>query len=127
MGYFPFFMEIEDKKGVVLGGGQVAARKVEKLLPFGPRLICIAPVICGSIESLAQGSDQLTLIYREACREDMEGACFVIAATDREDVNAWAAQWCRERQLPKGYAAFFPIWKGNRVFPPASACASPLL
>ena len=41
MGYFPFFMEIEDKKGVVLGGGQVAARKVEKLLPFGPRLICI--------------------------------------------------------------------------------------
>ena len=100
MGYFPFFMEIEDKKGVVLGGGQVAARKVEKLLPFGPRLICIAPVICGRIESLAQGSDQLTLIYREACREDMEGACFVIAATDREDVNAWAAQWCRERQIP---------------------------
>ena len=100
MGYFPFFMEIEDKKGVVLGGGQVAARKVEKLLPFGPRLICIAPVICARIESLAQGSDQLTLIYREACREDMEGACFVIAATDREDVNAWAAQWCRERQIP---------------------------
>lgn len=48
MGYFPFFMEIEDKKGVVLGGGQVAARKVEKLLPFGPRLICIAPVICAA-------------------------------------------------------------------------------
>ena len=72
MGYFPFFMEIEDKKGVVLGGGQVAARKVEKLLPFGPRLICIAPVICARIESLAQGADQLTLIYREACREDMD-------------------------------------------------------
>ena len=100
MGYFPFFMEIEDKKGVVLGGGQVAARKVEKLLPFGPRLICIAPVICARIESLAQGSDQLTLIYSDACREDMEGACFVISATDREDVNAWAAQWCRERQIP---------------------------
>lgn len=59
MGYFPFFMEIEDKKGVVLGGGQVAARKVEKLLPFGPRLICIAPVICARIESLAQGADSL--------------------------------------------------------------------
>lgn len=100
MGYFPFFMEIGDKKGVILGGGQVAARKVEKLLPFGPRLICIAPVICARIESLAQGTDRLTLIYREACREDMQGACFVIAATDREDVNAWAAQWCRERQVP---------------------------
>ena len=34
MGYFPFFMEIEDKKGVVLGGGQVAARKVEKPVSY---------------------------------------------------------------------------------------------
>lgn len=29
MGYFPFFMEIEGKHGVVAGGGKVAARKVE--------------------------------------------------------------------------------------------------
>lgn len=100
MGYFPFFMEIGEKKGVILGGGQVAARKVEKLLPFGPRLVCIAPEICARMESMAGGTDQLTLVYREACQEDMQGACFVIAATDREDVNAWAAQWCRERQIP---------------------------
>ena len=27
MGYFPFFMDIEGKKGIVVGGGKVAARK----------------------------------------------------------------------------------------------------
>ena len=36
MGHFPFFMEIEGKKGVIVGGGRVAARKVEKLLAFDP-------------------------------------------------------------------------------------------
>ena len=36
MGYFPFFMDIAGKKGVIVGGGKVAARKVEKLIPFGP-------------------------------------------------------------------------------------------
>ena len=45
MGYFPFFMDIEGKKGIVVGGGKVAARKVEKLLLFGPALTVVAPVI----------------------------------------------------------------------------------
>ena len=45
MGHFPFFMEIGGKKGMVVGGGRVAARKVEKLLPFGPVLTVIAPRI----------------------------------------------------------------------------------
>ena len=34
MGYFPFFVELDGKAGVVIGGGKVAARKVEKLLAF---------------------------------------------------------------------------------------------
>ena len=36
MGYFPFFVELEGKRGVIVGGGKVAARKVEKLLAFDP-------------------------------------------------------------------------------------------
>ena len=42
MGYFPFFMDIAGKKGVIVGGGKVAARKVEKLIPFGPVLTVVA-------------------------------------------------------------------------------------
>ena len=43
MGYFPFFMDIAGKNGMIVGGGKVAARKVEKLLSFDPHLTVIAP------------------------------------------------------------------------------------
>ena len=43
MGYFPFFMEIENKKCVIAGGGTVAFRKVTDLLPFGAVMDVIAP------------------------------------------------------------------------------------
>ena len=43
MAYFPFFVDLEDKRGLVVGGGAVALRKAEKLLPYGPRLTAVAP------------------------------------------------------------------------------------
>lgn len=62
MGHFPFFMEIGGKKGVILGGGRVAARKVEKLLPFGPVLTCIAPAIEEELEQLSRSGEALTFV-----------------------------------------------------------------
>ena len=38
MRYFPMFVNLEGKRVVVVGGGKVASRKVEKLLPFEPRI-----------------------------------------------------------------------------------------
>ena len=42
MAYFPFFMDIEKKKALIVGGGNVAQRKVEKLLPFGCSMTIIS-------------------------------------------------------------------------------------
>ena len=39
MSYFPFFVEIGQKRCLVVGGGTVAFRKIEKLLPFGVFLL----------------------------------------------------------------------------------------
>ena len=36
MGYFPFFVELKGKRGLIVGGGIVAERKVRKLLPYDP-------------------------------------------------------------------------------------------
>lgn len=107
MGYFPFFMEMERSKGVIVGGGKVAARKVEKLIPFGPALTVIAPEIDGRIMQLqkmlqhrADEKATLALECRKAAAEDLEGASFVIAATDEEAVNAWVFAYCKSKKIP---------------------------
>ena len=103
MAYFPFYMDIAGKRGVILGGGRVAAGKIAALLPFAPQLVCIAPVICDEIERLAEtGTEEpgsLRLISRRAKEADLEGAFFVIAATDSPETNAWAARLCREKGI----------------------------
>lgn len=105
MGYFPFFMEIAGKKGVIVGGGKVAARKVEKLLAFGPSLTVIAPRIdaCARIREKLQQPDaaaSLCLEERAVCMEDLADADFVIAATDDEPLNGRIADYCRAARIP---------------------------
>ena len=50
MSYFPFFVEIGQKRCLVVGGGTVAFRKIEKLLPFGVEITVVSPSFCAEIE-----------------------------------------------------------------------------
>ncbi len=114
--FFPLFMDLEGKKGLVIGGGKTALGKVRHLLDFGPDLTVIAPEFCPELIeaaatlSSADSSDsnpkdpqsgRLILEYREFCPEDIrEDLTFVIAATDRGEVNRLAASICREKRIP---------------------------
>lgn len=110
MGHFPFFVELDGKKGVVIGGGKVAARKVEKLLEFGPGITVVAPQIGDDIWELKRKieeckSDLLQTEYLEIKQksfqiEDLQGADFVIAATDQEEINRQISAYCREKRIP---------------------------
>lgn len=98
-------MEIEGKRGVIAGGGKVAARKVEKLLAFGPALTVIAPQIeecMRTQEKLLQENAAASLLFleRDFQIEDLDGADFVIAATDDEDVNGYIADHCKREKIP---------------------------
>lgn len=96
MAYFPFFMDLEGREGLVAGGGTVAARKIEKLLPYGPRLTVAAPEILPEIEALPG----LTLLRRAFAPAMLEGKRFVIAATDDREANREIAALCREQGIP---------------------------
>lgn len=111
MGYFPFFTDITGKHGVIVGGGKVAARKIEKLLAFEPRLTVIAPDMEECIrvsedrlrESNVQGrgcESVLRLVERAFRMEDLDGADFVIAATDDETLNGSISEYCMARRIP---------------------------
>lgn len=105
MGYFPFFMDIAGKNGLIVGGGKVAARKVEKLLSFGPHLTVIAPEIEECIRRQEKqlqrdGAVPLDLAEREFEMADLTGADFVIAATDDEALNGRISAYCKAEQIP---------------------------
>lgn len=95
MEYFPFFMDIEGKKGLVIGGGAVAAHKVEKLLPFAPSLTVVAPVILPELLE----NPALACKLRAFREEDLEGNLFVIVASDDAEINAQAAMLCKEKNI----------------------------
>lgn len=96
MGYFPFFMDIAGRKGLIVGGGTVALRKAEKLLPFGPVLTVTAPDILSELAALPG----VTVLEKAFTPAMLEGAFFVIAATDDPDTNRLVSSLCRERNIP---------------------------
>lgn len=95
MAYFPFFMDLAGREGLIVGGGAVAARKAEKLLPFGPRLTVAAPEILPELEALPG----LTLVRRAFEPAMLEGKFFVIAAADHREANREIAALCRARGI----------------------------
>ena len=95
MGYFPFFIDIKGKKCIIVGGGNVAARKIEKLLPFEPYITVIAPEISDDITSL----NGIKIIKRKFRDEDIDSAFFVISASDDEQLNAHIFKLCRKKNI----------------------------
>ena len=93
MAYFPFFMDLEGREGLIVGGGAVAARKVRALLPYGPRLTVAAPEISPELEALPG----LTLLRRAFAPAMLEGRFFAVAATDDREANREVAALCRAR------------------------------
>lgn len=100
MGYFPFFAELSEKHGLIVGGGAVALRKVQKLLPYGPRLTVVAPEIGEEI----RGIDGLDLRERPFVPEDLDVCGFVIAATSDRALNHQIAELCHEQRIPVNVA-----------------------
>lgn len=109
MGYFPFFVELKGKRGLIVGGGIVAERKVRKLLPYEPELLVVAPEIDDGIWKLSEeikekrkkneDTSELILSERDFETTNLEKMDFVIAATSDETLNARIAKLCEERNI----------------------------
>ena len=95
MSYFPFFIDLEGREGLVIGGGSVALRKVEKLRPYGAKLTVIAPKILAELKK----TEEISCMEIPFTPTALEGKMFVIAASDDPEVNHEAALLCRERGI----------------------------
>ena len=96
MAWFPFFMDVSAGDGLIVGGGRVALRKIEKLLPYEPRLTVCAPDFLPEVEAIPG----LVLLRGNFEPPMAEGKLFVIAATDDNALNCQIAALCREKRIP---------------------------
>ena len=96
MAYFPFMVDIEDKKCLVAGGGRIAFQKVSVLAGFGVNLLVIAEKICPELQEFAG----VTCCRRQFADTDIEGMDFVVAATDNPELNRRIARLCHEENIP---------------------------
>lgn len=96
MAYFPFFMDLTGRPGLIVGGGAVAARKAEKLLPYGPELTVVAPEISPELTALPG----LRLERREFRPGDISEKVFVVAAAGDRTLNREISRLCQAQGVP---------------------------
>ncbi|HSP13225.1 MAG TPA: bifunctional precorrin-2 dehydrogenase/sirohydrochlorin ferrochelatase [Thermoanaerobaculia bacterium] len=97
--YYPIFLDIEGRSVVIIGGGNVCARKAETMMNYGARVTVIAPEFTREIEKWA-GEGCLEIRRKKYEESDLDGANIVIASTDDEAVNTQIAEDCRRRRIP---------------------------
>jgi len=97
--YYPVFWDITGKKCVVVGGGEVAARKVVRLLDCGAKVYVVSPQIVPELAAVKK-ERRIEHINNEYAGEYLCGAFLVIGATDNEQTNAAISQDARAKGIP---------------------------
>jgi len=86
MAYFPMFVDMESLKILVVGGGEIATEKLEKLLDFTQEITVISKDFSPSAKQLIQNHD-LEHFKRAYKTGDLKGFDIVIVATDTQKLH----------------------------------------
>jgi len=96
--YYPIYLNVSDRKCIVIGGGEIALRKVQILLEYGAEVDVISPELAPELIKLAQ-DNQISTFTREYKDGDLKKAFVAIAATDSDEINRQVAAEARRRSI----------------------------
>ncbi len=99
MDFFPIFLQINGKHCVVIGGGEVAARKTNLLLQAGADVSVIAPELGNTLARLA-AENAIDYQPTRFSSHHLDRAVVVIAATDDAAVNQEVSHAAQQRNIP---------------------------
>ena len=89
---YPMMLDGARFAALVVGGGEVAARKARSLLEGGVRVTLVAPEYCDEVEVLWKDFAEMSVIRRAYEPADVATAMIIIAATSEKSVNAAVAR-----------------------------------
>ena len=96
--WFPLFINLENKKVLVIGGGKVAAKKIEKILEYGADITVVTENVMEEkllkLENVKIENNQKIENDKAKIEKLVKGYFLVIAATDDEELNENIANVC---------------------------------
>ena len=137
MPLYPVMLNLENRRVVIIGGGEVALRKARDLLEAGAVVRVIAPAVHDDIKTLAGPyGASLEIVQRPYLPGDLAAAALVFSATNTGAVNRAVFEEARERNIfinavddPPNCSFFIPsfIKKGDLIFALSTSGKSPAL
>jgi uroporphyrin-III C-methyltransferase/precorrin-2 dehydrogenase/sirohydrochlorin ferrochelatase len=98
MDYFPVFVKLKDQDCLVVGAGEIAARKIELLARAGAKITVIAGKISPQVLNL-KASCHLNLLQKSFTPADLHGYRLVVSATDNNETNQLVAKTAGEQNI----------------------------
>jgi precorrin-2 dehydrogenase/sirohydrochlorin ferrochelatase len=97
MAKYPIYLEMRNRRAVVIGAGHVAVRKAQGLLAVGTRLVVVAETVDDVMTTTCQGKAEL--IRSRYSKDYLAGATLVIAATNDHKLNKRIYHDCQALEI----------------------------
>lgn len=99
MDYLPIFVNIAQKFCLVVGGGDIAYRKINLLLKADAQITCVSPVCCEGVAQLAK-DNKITLVKKDFESSDIDAQILIISATDNTALNTRVSELAKDANIP---------------------------
>ena len=114
MSLLPIFVDIKDRPCLLVGGGKVAARKLNMLCKAGARVTLVAPILCETVAELCE-QFSVDIVQREFAESDINEQRLIIAATNDAATNKYISEVAKKKNLFVNVADDFA--QGDVVLP----------
>ncbi len=92
--FLPICINIENKKILIVGGGQAALHKIKTIYKYSDKIIVVAPQVDSEIYNM-----KLAVQMRNFEWSDLEGCFMVYAATDDKSLNTEISKRAQEKNI----------------------------
>ena len=99
MDHLPIFINVRQNPCLVIGGGDIALRKINLLIKAQAKVDCLSPLFCEGITNLYQSGD-VNLIQKRFESDDIKDYAIIIASTDDSSVNSLISKSAKKARIP---------------------------
>ncbi len=99
MDHLPIFINVKQNPCLVIGGGDIALRKINLLIKAQAKVDCLSLLFCEGITNLSQNGD-VNLIQKRFESDDIKDYAIIIASTDDSSVNALISKSAKKARIP---------------------------